>query len=110
MSNHREIAKAQIMLDEGFRRFAYQCPAGKWTIGYGRNIDANGGKGITEDEAEYDLQGDIDECEQDCLLLYPQWALFTDMRKSVLINLRFQLGGSGLRGFRKMNAAINACG
>ncbi len=27
--------------DEGFRADPYKCPAGRWTIGYGRNFEDN---------------------------------------------------------------------
>lgn len=97
----------QIKQDEGFRARAYVCPAGKLTIGYGRNISETG-PGITGSEAEVLLSNDITACDADCRALYPGWDTFSLRRKATLVNLRFQLGGSGLRGFRKMNAAINA--
>ena len=38
-------AGALIRGHEGFSRWVYLCPAGKQTIGYGRNIDKSGGPG-----------------------------------------------------------------
>ena len=31
-----------VKTNEGFRSMPYKCPAGKWTIGYGFNMDAHG--------------------------------------------------------------------
>lgn len=44
---------------ESLRLYAYLCPAGKWTIGYGHTASALPGQSITPEEAEalfaYDL-------------------------------------------------------
>lgn len=97
----------QLKADEGFRSHAYVCPAGALTIGVGRNIDT-GGPGITTAEADVLLANDITACDGDCRAIYPGWDTFSARRKATLVNLRFQIGGAGLRAFRKMNAAINA--
>lgn len=39
-----------IELSEGYRRFVYRCPAGKLTVGIGRNVED---RGISEEEARY---------------------------------------------------------
>lgn len=41
---------------EGFREKAYQCPAGKWTIGYGITKDVKEGDVVTKEKAEQDLR------------------------------------------------------
>ena len=46
----------QIKRHEGFRSKVYKCSAGKWTIGYGRNVED---VGITVTEAEYLLDKDL---------------------------------------------------
>ncbi len=45
------IQKARELLKEleGLYLVPYRCPAGKWTIGYGHNLEANG---LTVDEAK----------------------------------------------------------
>lgn len=97
----------RIIKDEGFSRFAYQCTAGKTTVGYGRNIDSQGGKGISEAEARVLLGNDLAECELDLIELFGAkfWASLDLVRKYALINMRFQLGG---RGFRTFENAIEA--
>ena len=49
---------------EGFRREAYPCPAGVWTIGYGHTQGVKAGDKITEMEAEHYLRYDIGDAEQ----------------------------------------------
>ena len=95
----------QIKADEGFRSHAYVCPAGALTVGYGRNIDT-GGPGITDAEAQVLLSNDISECDADLAKVFAGWAGFSLRRRSTLVNLRFQLGPSRFRAFRKMIAAI----
>lgn len=92
--------------DEGFSPTVYKCTAGKWTIGYGRNVDPDGGKGLLESEAQVLLANDITEYEDDLKRVFPAWDSFSLRRKSALLNLRFQLGPARFRGFRKMIAAI----
>lgn len=55
--------------DEGFRAYAYRCPAGLWTIGYGFNIDVQSQTGISEEEADFLLHRDM--------LVDPQYANMT---------------------------------
>ena len=98
----------RLMEDEGFESHAYKCPAGKWTIGYGRNIDIEGGKGITMAEAARMLASDIDECERDLRDLFGPifWGTMGRVRQNALINMRFQMGAGGFRCFKKMIAAL----
>ena len=94
----------QILLeDEGYRQFPYKCTAGKLTIGIGRNLEA---KGLTRDEAEYLLLNDIAEVEDYLQTTYPVYNLLCDARQSVLINMTFNLGFSGVSKFKKMWAAL----
>ena len=101
-----DIAIQQIKADEGFRGTAYICPAGALTIGYGRNIDI-GGTGVSEAEASMLLANDVAACEADLRGLFHMWDFFGPVRRSALINLRFQLGPNRFRAFRKMIAAID---
>ena len=99
---------SRIMEDEGFRSHVYLCPAGKYTIGYGRNVDHHGGKGISQAEALHLLANDVRECEADVRDFYG--SMFFDrlglVRQNALINMRFQLGGGGFRKFDRMHDAI----
>ena len=46
----KQKSKELLKKFEGFRLKPYKCPAGKWTIGYGRNLEA---KGLTYDEVKH---------------------------------------------------------
>lgn len=87
--------------------FAKLCPAGKLTIGYGRNIDPAGGKGLSEAEARFNLRNDVLEARSDCEgLIGPLWEDIDEVRQGALAGMRFQLGPVKFRRFRKMLAAI----
>ena len=47
MINHS--LEDQLILHEGLRLEVYKCPAGKWTVGGGRNLE---GKPLTEGEQQ----------------------------------------------------------
>jgi lysozyme len=94
----REIARKQLIVDEGLRLKPYYCTADKLTIGYGRNLDD---KGISKAEAEAMLDNDIAECEAELLKKIPDvYKHLTPNRKAVLLNMCFNLGIKGLLGFK----------
>jgi lysozyme len=93
----------QLIEHEGERLKPYKCTAGYLTVGCGRNLE---GKGITLDESRYLLQNDINECVDDLLRIFPGFYLFAEQRRWALIDMRFNLGPSRFRGFRRMIAAI----
>ena len=43
----------QLKRHEGIRTHAYQCTANMTTVGVGRNIDEDGGLGLSIDEIEF---------------------------------------------------------
>jgi len=100
-----EIADA-LKREEGYVPHCYICTAGAHTVGYGRNIDADGGIGISEDDADHLLRNDIDRTIKEC----QQWAWFDDLdpaRQSVVVQLCFQLGRPRLSQFKLMLAALS---
>jgi lysozyme len=99
-----DYAKLNQMLiqHEGLRLRAYTCPAGKITVGVGRNLEDNG---ITTKEALYLLRNDIAICEADLAVSFPNWYDLSEVRQGVFIDMRFNLGRSGFWTFRKMRAA-----
>lgn len=98
-------AKQLIKKHEGFSRFAYRCTAGKLTIGYGRNIDKNGGTGISELEADILLNSDIDRILGD-LYTFPWFAGLNHARKSALVDMVYNIGFAGFCEFKDMIAAM----
>lgn len=101
-STARAELRALLTRHEGYRRHPYRCTAGKLTIGVGRNLDD---VGIDEDEARYLLEKDITRCVADLSTF--QWFETLDrIRQRALIDMRFQLGPTRFRGFKKMIAAL----
>lgn len=109
-----------IKVNEGLNLKPYRCPAGRWTIGYGYNMEAHGipewmvdkvlsGKGITEEDAEKLLITEVAECISHCGRIVPGFSTLTHNRKIALVDMCFNLGPAGLSKFKNMLAAIGAC-
>jgi lysozyme len=88
------------------RHVAYMCPAGHWTIGIGRNIDPNGGIGLSDEEVDMLLEGDILRVTKELSAEYPWFNSLDDARKNALIDISFNLGATRLRLFKKALAAM----
>ena len=84
-----EELKEMLKRHEGFCARAYQCPSGRWTIGYGRNIED---LGITEDEAKYLLTNDIVRVNKEAYEKFPWFAELTLKRRIAILSMIFQLG------------------
>ena len=112
---------ASVKDHEGFRAEPYVCPAGRWTIGYGHNLEVNGLTGeqchfllrqgwlhltITREGAEYLMGAQLARLERQCETHFDFWHALNDARQNVLVEMAFQLGFDGLRGFRRMLAAL----
>ena len=98
-----EDLKEQLVRHEGLRLTVYDCPAGYKTIGVGRNLE---GKGITEEEALYLLENDINYFT-DQLRDNLDW--FDDIpeeKQQILVNMAFNLGVAGLMNFKNMLSAV----
>lgn len=88
------------------RHVAYMCSAGHWTIGIGRNIDPNGGIGLSDEEVDMLLEGDILRVTKELSAEYPWFNSLDDARKNALIDISFNLGATRLRLFKKALAAM----
>jgi len=98
--------KEQLVRHEGLRLKPYRCTAGKLTIGIGRNLDDSG---ISQSEAYIMLINDIMNCEKQLQAKIPDiYNGLDEVRKSVLLNMCFNLGISGLLGFKNTLAFIKA--
>lgn len=101
-----ELLIEELIRDEGFVPHAYQDSLGWWTIGVGRLIDRRKGGGITREEAEYLLSNDIDRKVKELDEKLPWWRTLSPVRQRVIVNMAFNLGVSGLLGFRNTLAMI----
>jgi lysozyme len=110
------IVRPLLKRHEGLRLKPYKCTAGVWTIGYGHNLEAHPivgrtlqdlqKNGITLQEAETLLGGDIDLAIDDVRAIAPSFYLLDPVRQAVLIDMMFNLGRTRLRGFRKFLKAV----
>ena len=94
---------ALIEAHEGCRLKPYLCPAGKITIGIGRNIED---VGITRHEAEYLLYNDLIRVVKELRAAFPWYDRLSERRKHALIDMCFNLGIATLKTFKKMLAAL----
>jgi lysozyme len=86
----------QLIRHEGCKYKPYICPAGKLTIGVGRNLQD---VGISEAEAMFMLTNDIKRVYQEIMGFLPWTSQLDPIRLSVLANMCFNLGIGGLLKF-----------
>ena len=91
---------------EGVEHHIYRCSAGFWTLGAGRNVDPQGGLGLSDDEVDYLLQNDIERVIKELSAEYRWFNSLDDVRKDAMIDISFNLGATRLRGFRRALAAM----
>ena len=96
-----------IKLHEGVKSHAYQCTAGKWTIGVGRNIDEEGGLGLSNEEINVLLINDIERVKGELSAAYLWFPALDEVRQAAMIDMCFNLGLSRLRGFVKAIEAMS---
>lgn len=99
---NRQLLLQQLQHHEGLRLKAYRDTVGKLTIGYGRNLDD---RGISEDEAGFMLDNDIDLVEAE-LERMPLYLSVGPIRQVVLANMAFNMGVPTLLTFRRMLGAL----
>ena len=93
---------------EGVKSHIYWCSAGFWTLGAGRNVDPNGGIGLSDDEVDYLLENDIERVIKELSTEYRWFNSLDDVRKDAMIDISFNLGATRLRGFRRALTAMEA--
>lgn len=97
--------KKQLRIDEGYVRWAYQDSEGLWTIGIGTLIDQHGG-GLRDNEIQFIFNNRVAEKMAELSQELPWTDRLDDVRKGALINMSFQMGVQGLKGFPKMLASM----
>ena len=92
LDNMREM----LIANEGLSLKLYKCTAGITSIGVGRAIQT---RGISEDEAMFMLNNDIEICVAALDKRYPWWKRLSEARQEVMVDLMFNLGESRLATF-----------
>lgn len=95
--------KDRIKLHEGFRSKVYQDTVGKWTIGYGRNVED---VGLSEGEADILLENDIAAAVKGAQAIFVNFDRLSFPRQEVLVEMVFNLGAAGLSKFHLMIGAV----
>ena len=99
--NVRELIKKH----EGLRLAPYQCTAGRWTIGWGHNLDSHGEtipESISLQQAEAYFEEDLAAAIAAAGRIYPEYGALSEARQAVLIDMAFNLGEGGLAKFHNM--------
>jgi len=91
---------------EGVKSYAYKCSQNKITVGVGRNIDQEGGIGLSDDEIDYLLQNDIERVIKELASEYPWFNSLDEVRKDAMIDIAFNLGQTRLRLFKRALAGM----
>lgn len=110
------MSESDLEAEEGKRLKVYDDKTGKPivpgytvighpTIGVGRALDT---KGITDEEAEYLLANDMKDVEAELDRNLPWWRSRPDPVRRSLGDMCFELGITGLLGFKKMLSCIQA--
>ncbi len=95
------MADEMIQRHEGFSRWVYKDTVGKWTIGIGRNVDKNGGPGITEDEALFLLSNDLQSINTEATQAFPWFSSLNDARQAAIIDMIYNIGMAGFQRFKQ---------
>ncbi len=95
-----DLVRAQVKRDENFRAFLYRDSRGHWTIGYGTNLDA----GISEAQGEGLFEPAFVAAIDDVAKALSWSARLDDVRCGVLIQMRYNLGLTGLLEFEQLLA------
>ncbi|MGB1191832.1 MAG: glycoside hydrolase family protein [Pseudomonadales bacterium] len=92
----------KIAMEEGFMEMMYDCPAGKKTIGFGFNLETTA---IPKYIAKLWLKALVMEIESD-LLEYRWYSQMNEIRRTVITDMVYQMGLSGVLKFKNMIKAL----
>jgi len=103
----KDTVREQLKRHEGVKRFSYVDTVGKTTVGCGRNL---ADKGLSPAEIDFLLTNDITDAEDDArrLLSDSLFDALADNRKTVMVNMAFNLGYARLSRFTAMIGALKA--
>ena len=99
------LAQRLLVRHEGRKAKMYKCPAGKWTVGIGHNIED---RGISEAAIDFIFQEDLRLACRDAAIWLgdPVWLAMDDVRKAVVADFSFNVGLSTMNKFVRLRAAL----
>ena len=92
--------------DEGWVPHAYQDHLGFWTVGYGFLVDKRRNGRIPQPVADYWLNWEIDRIWERLSEALPWFDDLPEQVQRALVNMAYQMGVSGLLGFRQTLALL----
>ena len=95
------LEEQQLKKYEGYRKIIYHCPAGKLTVGYGRNVES---VGLSQEEALYLLRDDIKRCQAEYKNFFGDTSDISDLRQATIIDMIFNLGMTKFKQFKNLIA------
>jgi len=95
--------KEMLIKNEGLVLQVYKDSLGYDTIGVGRCLDKNG---ISEDEAMYLLENDIQRVVDNLDKMWEVWRSFPIPAQEVCVDMAFQMGIAGFMNFRQTRALM----
>ena len=125
MKYNKDLVMEKLIAHEGLRLQVYEDSLGIATIGIGRNLEDRGitpeelewmdipnmaivhTMGITEADAMYLAQNDVQIVEEELLRSHPCVENLDAVRQLVLVDMAFNMGVPRLGKFKKMWAAIH---
>lgn len=102
--NYLDTCRAQLPVDEGRRAKSYKDTQGILTGGIGRNLQD---VAFTDGEIALMFANDLERADKQARSLFPTFDAMTEDRKSVLVNMAFNLGPR-LGGFIRFRDAVAA--
>lgn len=113
MIERNERFYEQLKRHEGFRLEAYRCPAGALTVGYGHNCDVwpvaevnRVGDVVSRAKAEELLVEDVSYFAGELDKRLGWWREMSEPRQAVVLNMAFNMGVTGLLGFKRALGAM----
>jgi len=97
-----EYLKKTLRVEENTVAHAYQDHLGFWTIGVGHLVDKRKGAGLSPQVIELQLDIDVQEKIDEVERALPWSKELDQVRFAALVLMAFQLGTSGLLGFKNM--------
>ena len=95
--------KEMLIKNEGLVLQPYRCKNNFLSLGVGRNLDANG---ISEDEAMFMLENDINRVVANLDKVWEVWRTFPPPAQEVCVDCAFQMGITGWMNFRQTRALM----
>ena len=95
----------RVEKNEGFRAFPYIDSRGNLSVAFGRNLK---GVAMSIAEGQYLLSNDIQRAETEAYKQFPDYNALNDPRKSVIVEMVYNMGLEKVLNFKEMIAAIAA--